>query len=415
MRGQRRAVITGIGVVAPNGIGRRAFWDSLLACRSGVGPVTLFDTIGFPPMAAGEVKDFRLGDFLNSNGLDPRRLARHTQLALVAAKFALEDAGLALDVLRTRSPFPLVMGVSTSAADVFMRHWQLQTKLGPTNVGHHMIGSGRPHAVAEALTRFLQLPLSLSTVSTACVAGTEAVARGAHLVVTGAADIAIAGAADAPITSFGMAGFLSSRLVPRIDGRDPSRVSRPFDRDRIGGFPAEGAAVLIIEELRSALSRGAPIYTEIAGWHGNCDEPDEEPSAGLSRTMGGALAGAGLTAGDVDYVCAAGPSDPVLDRVETAAIKAALGAAAYRIPVTSIKGATGNPLSAAGPLQVATAAMAMEHGLVPPTVNYEHPDPACDLDYVPGAPRRARLGAAVVNSHGLGGTNFSVVLRRVDP
>lgn len=366
-------------------------------------------------MAAGEVKGFRLEDHVPVDVADPRRLARHSQFALVAAKLAIADAGLALEDLRERSPFPLVMGVSTSAADVFMRHWQLQTRLGPMNVGHHMIASGRPHAVAEALTRFLRLPLSLSTVSTACVAGSEAVARAANMIRTGVSDIAIAGAADAPITSFGMAGFLSSRLVPAINGRDPSIASRPFDRDRIGGFPAEGAGVLVIEDLRSAISRGVRVYAEIAGSCGNSDEPGEEPSTGLAGTMEGALADAGLAAGEVDYVCAAGPSDRVLDRVETGAIKAALGPVAYRIPVSSIKGATGNPLSAAGPLQLAATAMAIARGLIPPTANYEHPDPACDLDYVPRQPRRAMVGAALVNSHGMGGTNYSVVMRRVDP
>lgn len=410
MRVQRRAVITGIGVVAPNGIGKNAFWESLLACRSGIGLVTLFDTVGFPSMAAGEVKDFRLEEHIQ-NGQKPRRLARHTQLALVATKLAIEDAGLDAGDLRTKGPIPLVMGVSTSAIEMITRNAEVMTRKGPDKVSSFLLTNGQPQGLANAISEYLHVPFHMSTVSTACTAGLEAVTRGVRLIQAGEADLVIAGAADAPINSLTMAALFSASLIPSLNGHPSSTVSRPFDRTRIGGIPAEGGAILVIENLQDALARGARIYAEAVGCNGNSDVVGEEPSAGLRRTMQDALVNAGLSSGDIDYVCAAGPSDPILDRVETDAIKAALGAFAYRIPVSSIKGVTGNPLSAGGPLQVAATAMAITQGLVPPTANYEHPDPACDLDYVPRSPRRTRVGAALVNSHGLGGSNYSIVLR----
>jgi 3-oxoacyl-(acyl-carrier-protein) synthase len=241
----------------------------------------------------------------------------------------------------------------------------------------------------------------------------DAIARASADLLAGKAEIAFAGGTDSSMDPLSVACFGAAGLVPE-NVTDPRRASRPFDRDRAGGLMSEASGVVVLEELTHALSRGATPYLEVTGYGFHADEIGGEPASGLRLTMAEALANAGRYPTDVDYVCAHGPSDSVIDRVETAMIKSVLGSHAYRIPVTSIKGVTGNPMAAAGALEVATCALIMRNGLVPPTANYQYPDPACDLDYVSGQPRIADIRCALINIHGLSGANSSLVVEKVD-
>lgn len=369
---------------------------------------THFDTQEYSVKIAGVVKDFNFTDYFQ-NQFKPSRLARQTQLALVAAKLALEDSGLTETLLRKSGPIAVMMGVNTSAVDYIEKTKERLMKFGPQRLPPTAISTVQPHAVSSSIVEMLGVNVRALTVSTACAAGLDAIARAAADLRAGKAEIAFAGGTDSSMNPLSVACFGAAGLVPK-HVTDPRRASRPFDRDRAGGLMSEASGVVVLEELTHALSRGATPYLEITGYGFHADEIGSEPATGLKLTMEEALANAGRYPADVDYVCAHGPSDSVIDRVETAMIKSVLGTHAYRIPVTSIKGVTGNPMAAAGALEVATCALIMRHGLVPPTANYQFADPDCDLDYVPGQPRRADIRCALVNVHGLGGANSSLVV-----
>ncbi|HEY8240805.1 MAG TPA: beta-ketoacyl-[acyl-carrier-protein] synthase family protein [Kiritimatiellia bacterium] len=408
---KKRVVVTGMGILAANGNGADAFWNSILKCKSGIAPIRLFDPTDFHIKVAGEVKDFDLAQFVNGH-INAKRLGRHTQLALAAAQLAIKHAGLSRDDLIRAEPIAVVVGVSTSAIDVIEGGKERMASLGPKKVSSYVVGACQPNAVASMISAYLAVRTQILTISTACPAGLDAVATAAATLREGRADIAIAGGADAPVNALTVASFGSTGLVPS-DVADPARASCPFDRNRGGGVLAEGAGMLVMETLDHALARGATPLVEITGF-GSCgDMAEDDPGTGLESAMSMALANAGRLPKDVDYVCAHGPSDPIIDRVETAMVKGALGDHAYKIPVSSIKGVTGNPLAAAGPLQIAACALAMRDGLAPPTANYETPDPACDLDCVPNKPRRMKIRRALVNIHGMGGGNSSVVVEAV--
>jgi 3-oxoacyl-[acyl-carrier-protein] synthase II len=407
-----RVVITGLGILAANGNGTEEFWSTVEAGRSGIGPITLFDAAGFPVRIAGEVKNFDLARYAETP-YKTKRLGRHTQLGIAACYMALRDAGLSVSELRRISPVVVAMGVSTSAIDVIERGKDALSAGGPTRVSPYIVSGCQPHAIASALTESLGITSTSITISTACAAGLDAIHAAATLIRAGKADVAIAGGADSPINPLTVASFGATGMVP-TDIEEPALASRPFDINRRGGIMAEGAGVLVLESLHRALGRGVRPYLELGGYGSCADRSDEDPGTGLSTAMFAALANAGCLPEEVDAIFAHGPSDPLIDRVETAMIKRVLGRHAYTIPVTSIKGVTGNPLSAAGPLQIAACALGMRRGLVPPTANHETPDPACDLDYVPRRPRHARCRRALVNVHGLGGGNSALLLERYE-
>ncbi|MBN1268494.1 MAG: beta-ketoacyl-[acyl-carrier-protein] synthase family protein [Kiritimatiellae bacterium] len=409
---RNRVAVTGLGVLAANGNGVEAFWRSLVKGQSGIGPITFFDASALPCRIAGEVKNFRPEDYFDGE-FKPRRLARFTQLVLAATRMAFDDARLDRNDLLLAAPIPIVLGVSTSAVDVIENQWSRMQKRGARAVSAITAPTGFPQAAVNAISRFLAVPTQLLTLSTACPAGLDAIATAAERIRTGRAEIAVAGGTDTPITPLTIASFAASRSMSTRND-EPARASRPFDRDRDGGVMAEGAGVVFLENLEHALARGARVYAEITGTGSQSDAPGAEPGSGLADSMHLALANAACRPDQVDYVCAHGPSDRVIDRMETESIKKALGAHARKIAVSSIKGVTGNPLSAAGPLQIVAAALSVQTGTIPPTANYEHPDPQCDLDYVPGKARRANLECVVINSHGIGGTNSSLVLQKVD-
>jgi 3-oxoacyl-(acyl-carrier-protein) synthase len=405
----RRAVVTGVGVVAPNGIGVPAFWDSLVQGRSGGGPITLFDASHLEHRIAAEVKGFDPRVHLPA-GVKWKRLARHTQFALSALELAVQDAGLTAAHLDPDRPVFVALGVSTSAIEIVeIAAHSCQTG-GVEKLKPWLVWASQPNAVTATLAERLPARVSVLTLSTACQAGMDALLAAREAVCSGRAEVAVAGGADAPITASTCASFGAGRLLSSRND-DPARASRPFDRERDGGVLAEGAGVLVIESLEHARRRGATPWLELCAGASSTDVPGSPTASGMGEAMAQALANAHLQPEQVDGVCAHGPSDLEIDRVESAMIRQVLGRRAYRIPVFSIKGVTGNPLAATGPLEVIAAGLALREATVPPTANYQYPDPDCDLDYVPEA-RRNEVDCLLVNVHGMGGGNSVIVVRK---
>jgi 3-oxoacyl-[acyl-carrier-protein] synthase II len=400
-----------VGVVAPNGIGKDSFWTSLVHGQTGIGPITLFDTEGSPCKIAGEIRDFDPAKFIAPQ-LKPKRMGRFTQLALVATDMAIEDSGLELEALRRIPRLPLFMGVGSSAVDILEEHAHRVRTLGQDKGVPYSTFAFMPHSAAATISSVLRLNTEPVTISTACAAGLDSVGLAFAAVRSGRCDLAIAGGADAPITQLCFASFAAARLVP-TEALDPRKASRPFDLGRTSGVISEGAGVVILENLDHARARNHEAYLELNGYGMSMDPSLDDHYGGMAEAIRMALANAGKRPCDVDFICAHGPGHPVMDRIETGILKEVFGAHAYSIPVSSIKGNTGNPLAAAGVHQVVATSLAFRHGLIPPTANLERPDPDCDLDIVTGAPRLARLHCALINTHGLGGRNGSLVVGRV--
>ena len=409
---RNRVVITGIGVLAPNGIGLDAFWDSVLHCRSGIGPITLFDASKFKTQIAGEVTGFDPADYIEPE-LKPKRMARHTQLAYAATMMALKDAGLEINNLSLPSPTPVVIGVSTSAIDVIESVHFAVERGTPNRAPVSSAAASIPQAAANTIADRIGACANATTVSSACPSGLDALADAAAMIRSGEVEAAVAGGADAPITPLTLASFIGSGLVSASNG-EPETASRPFDLNRESGVLAEGAGMFVLENWERALARGARSYVEIEGYGKQRDTDREKPASGLFDSMRLALANAGRSIDDVDYISAYGPGDPTLDAAEVAVIKQLFGARAYEIPVTSIKGVTGNPLGASGPLQVAACALAIRDRRIPPTANLKSFDPSCDLDFVPGQARTGKIDCALINVRGIGGSASTLVLCRPD-
>ncbi len=409
---RNRVVITGMGVLAPNGIGLDAFWDSVLHCRSGIGPITLFDASKFRTQVAGEIKDFDPAHYIEPE-LKPKRMARHTQLAYAATMMALEDAGLEINNLSLPSPTPVVIGVSTSAIDVIESVYFAVERGSPNRAPVSSAAASIPQAAANTIADRIGACANATTVSSACPSGLDALADAAAMIRSGEVEAAVAGGADAPITPLTLASFIGSGLVSASNG-DPETASRPFDLTRESGVLSEGAGMFVLENWERALARGARSYVELEGYGKQRDTDREKPAYGLLDSMRLALANAGRSIDDVDYISAYGPGDRTLDAAEVAVIKQLFGARAYEIPVTSIKGVTGNALGASGPLQVAACALAIRDGRIPPTANLTSFDPSCDLDFVPGRARRGKIDCALINVRGIGGSASTLLLRRPD-
>jgi 3-oxoacyl-[acyl-carrier-protein] synthase II len=406
-----RVVITGMGILAPNGIGLDAFWQSLLAGRSGIGPITLFDASDLKSRIAGEVKGFDPLNYIEPE-MKPKRMARHTQFAYAATMMALEDAGLQITDRDLPSPTPVVVGVSTSAMDIIERSIADFDRVGLHGVSPAAVGALTPQAAANVVADRIGTRAHAATVSSACPSGLDAIALAANMIRSGDAELAIAGGADAPITKHTFAAFIASGLNSCRNG-EPEKASRPFDLERDSGVISEGAGMFVLEDLERARARGASIYLEIRGYARQRDNI-EEPASGLFDSMKLALANAAHTEDDVDYISAYGPGHPVLDTAEVKYIKKVFGQRAYSIPISSIKGVTGNPLAAGGPLQIAACALSLRDQIIAPTANYEVADPDCDLDFVPLKPRKAKLDCILMNVRGIGGSASSLVVDRID-
>ncbi len=411
MRRRNRVVITGMGVLAPNGTGLKAFWKSLVAGESGIGPITLFDASGLKSRIAGEVKGFDPRDYFEPQ-MKPRRMARHTQLAYAATMLALEDAGFDREYLQLPSPTPVIVGVSTSALDVIERVFHHVSGSRPDRISPFALGASKPQAAANVIADRIGRSASASTISSACPSGLDAVATAAAMIRRGEVELAIAGGADAPVTPLAMASFAASGLSS-FRNLSPRTASRPFDLSRDSGVISEGSGILVLENLEYAEARGARAYCEIVGFDTQRDTSPDQPASGLEQSMRFALSNARCAPGDIDYISAYGPGHPLLDAAEIAVIKRVFGAHAYSISISSIKGVTGNPLAAAGPFQIAACALSFINQLIPPTANYETPDPSCDLDVVPNCARKASLNRALVNVRGMGGGASTMVLERL--
>ncbi|MFT5239341.1 MAG: 3-oxoacyl-[acyl-carrier-protein] synthase II [Candidatus Promineifilaceae bacterium] len=411
MRTKNRIAITGLGIVAPNGIGVDAFWESVLNGKSGIGPISLFDPVDFPVQIAGEVSNFDVRDYVDGN-VNPKRMGRHTQLALAATRLAMREAGLEIEDLQAGKAPALVMGVSSSAFDVIEKGKDRMASAGVRHVSPYVVSASQPNAISNVIAQHLAISSYTETISSACTAGLMAIGKGADLIRSGREQVVLAGGTDAPVTPFAVASFAASGMIPtRTD--DPATASRPFDLYRSGGVMSEGACIVVLESLSHALARGARPIALIRSHGVYQDEPGSEPASGLSESMASAVANAGLYPEDIDYICAHGPSDPIMDRVEMEAVKKVFGAHAYSTALSSIKGVTGNPLSAAGPMSLSACALAFRDGYLPPTANFTERDPECDLDCVPNQPRAASLRFALVNIHGMGGGNCTVALEKV--
>ena len=407
---RNRVVITGMGILAPNGIGIEPFWESILEGRSGIGPITLFDADGFKSRIAGEVKDFDPDDYIEPE-LKPKRMARHTQLAYAATMMALRDAGL-IDSPDIPSPLPIIIGVSMNAMDVIEKALFSTNRHGPNRMAPTTAAASIPSAPASVIADRIGDWTNATAVSSACTSGIDAIADAFSLIRSGDVDLAIAGGTDAPITPLVMGSFIASGLSScRND--EPQKASRPFDVDRDSGVISEGACVFVLEQLERAEGRGARSYLEITSYAKRRDRSTLEPGSGLEYSMQLALTNGAMQPSDIDYVSAYGPGHPELDAAEARVLKNVFGERLGQIPVSSIKGVTGNALSAGGPFQLASCALAVRDQLVPPTTNCDVPDLACDFDLVQFRPRRANVDTALVNVRGLGGSASTMLISRL--
>ena len=412
-RGRPRVVITGMGMLSPLGNTVEESWENMMVGRSGITRITQFDASELPTQIAGEVKNFVARDHMDFK--EARRMSRASQLTVAAARMALADAGLPEQV-----PDPDRTGVlvGTAAGGMERAFEEMDTfrargSRAVSPFGMTMFLCNMPTHHVSLLTGSTG---PLSTIVAACATGTQTIGEGAELIRRGAADMMLAGGVEGLIHVSAIVGFGAMRALSTRYNDSPERASRPFDKDRDGFILAEGAAIVVLERLDKALERGARIYGEMLGHASSSDAyhvaaPDPE-ARGAIRAMQWALDDAGLTPRDVDYINAHGTSTPINDATETLAIKRLFGERAYEVPISSTKSAMGHAMGAAGTIESIFTLLGLERGLIPPTWNYETPDPECDLDYVPNAPRPASIRIALKNSFGLGGQNACLVLGR---
>jgi len=403
-------VITGMGVLAANGTGLDEFWSTLLAGKSGIGPITLFDASDLPSRIAGEVKEFDPVKYISRES-KPKRLARTTQLALASTNMAVHDAKLSQNI-NSGYPIHVIAGVSYSALDIIDKQMDIMKRKGPESVASHVVFTSTPQAVAGSICSYLGIATNSSTISTACAAGLDAIGAAYALIREGVTDVAIAVGADAPISPFGFASFASAGISSLMNDH-PEKASRPFDVKTKTGVIAEGAGSVVIENLEHAKARGVKPYAEITGYANSNDAPNSEHASGFRESIQQALANASKRSSDLDYICAHGPGHPQLDHTESVILRDILGIHASRVPVSSIKGCTGNPLAAAGPLQTIATALCFRHNRLPPNANLTDADTGCDLDYIMTSPRHANIRCALINTHGVGGTNSSLILEAI--
>jgi 3-oxoacyl-[acyl-carrier-protein] synthase II len=408
----RRVAITGIGAVTPLGNDAKSTWEAALAGQSGVDYIRAFDASGFPVEIAGEVKDFNPEGLASSKDL--RRLDRNVLFALAAAKEALEDAGVnGYDPERVG----VVVGSGVGGFNQLLEQYDILKERGPDRVSPMFL----PNVLVDSASGQLAIELGIRgpnyAVVSACATGSHTIGEGAELIRGGLADGVLAGGTEACIHPLILAGFISMRGLAGANG-DPTKASRPFDATREGFVMAEGAGVMMLEDLEAAQARGASIYAEVLAYGASNDAyhmaaPDPA-SLGVIEMMRAALARGGIEPEEVDYINAHGTSTPLGDAAETKAIKEVFGEHAYELAVSSTKSVMGHTFGAAGAVEAIVCALAIRDGILPPTINYANPDPDCDLDYVPNEAREAHVRVALSNAMGLGGHNGCVLLGRVD-
>jgi 3-oxoacyl-[acyl-carrier-protein] synthase II len=405
----RKVVVTGIGPVTPVGVGRADFWDALVAGRSGIGKVTLFDATEFPVRIGGEVKDFDPTAWMDRKAA--RRTDRVVHLAVAAARLAWDDAGQPqVDPQRAA----VVVSTGVGGLQTMEDQVRILAERGPGRVSAFTVPAMMPNAASGQIAMELGFSGPNACITTACAAGAHGVGEAYRYVKHGMADLAVAGGTEAAITPLALAAFAQMQALSR--NPDPAQASRPFDGNRDGFVLAEAAGILILEEEERARARGATIYAEVAGYGTSADAfhitQPEPQGAGAVIAMQMALTDAGEEAEAVDYINAHGTSTQLNDAAETRAIKKALGDHAHRVAISSTKSMTGHMVGAAGAAEAAVSALAIHEGVIPPTTNYETPDPDCDLDYVPNEARKHDVRLALSNAFGFGGQNAVLAFRR---
>ena len=415
LRSRTRVVVTGLGAVTPAGTNVPAFWESMLAGRSGIDRIASFDTTDFPCKFAGEITEFVPADFMDRKAA--RRMGRFSQLMVAAAGEAIADASLDLEA-QNRDRVGVIVGnggggypgIQEAAYTLFKRGGMRMDPLFFSKQLANMAG-------AQVAMQF-GLRGYNGTIVTACAAGTQAIGEAALMIRTGRADVILAGGCEAGISELGLAGFCVMKAVTSFEG-DPAKASRPFDAARDGFVPCEGAGAVVLESDEHARRRGARAYAEVAGFGCTSDAfhvvAPPEGGEGAARAMQEALDDAGVHADEVGYINAHATSTPAGDAAETSAIKTVFGERAYQVPISATKSLIGHGLGASGGMETVAAIKTLETGFAHPTINLENPDPTCDLDYIPEGQRRVDPRVVMKNSFGFGGQNSCLVLSRYEP
>ncbi|CAE6697157.1 beta-ketoacyl-ACP synthase II [Nitrospira defluvii] len=409
----RRVVITGLGLVTPLGTGVDKTWKALCAGESGIGRITRFDPTGYDAQIAGQVKDFDPAQFIEKKEI--KKMDTFIHYAVGASQLAVDDANLTVSP-EEATRVGVYIGSGIGGLGSIEHYHDVLKEKGPGRVSPFFI----PMTIINLASGQVAIRVGAkgpnSCAVTACATGNHCIGDAYRLIQRNDADVMIAGGAEAAITPLGVAGFASAKALS-FRNSEPTKASRPFDKDRDGFVLGEGAGVVVLEELEHARARGARIYAELIGYAMNSDAyhitaPPEE-GEGAVRCMEMALKDAGVAKTDIGYINAHGTST-MADAIETKAIKHVFGEQAYRIPVSSTKSMTGHLLGAAGGIEAVFSILALHHGILPPTINLDHPDPACDLDYVPNQARPAKIQVALSNSFGFGGVNACLIFRRCD-
>ena len=407
-----RVVVTGLGIISPIGVGTAENWSSILRGRSGIGTIASFDASDHPVRIAGEVRDFDPNLFFDKKEI--KKVDRFTQLALAASQMALEDSGFRIDD-DNGDNVGVVVGVGMGGIATIEEVTAIYHESGLRRVSPFFV----PRLIANMAPGMIAIRFGCRGVNyvttSACASGGHAVGEAFRLVASGRQEMVLAGGSEAPITPLGVGGFAVMRALSTRN-EEPERASRPFDRGRDGFVIGEGAGMLVVESLDSARARGARVYAEIVGYGANADayhmtSPAPE-GRGAAQCMRLALRDAGASIDEVDYINAHGTSTPYNDVNETTAVKIVFGDHAKELAISSTKSMTGHLLGGAGGIEAAYTALAVHEGVLPPTINYEEPDPECDLDYVPNRAREATVDAVLSNSFGFGGTNATLLLTR---
>jgi 3-oxoacyl-[acyl-carrier-protein] synthase II (EC 2.3.1.41) len=410
---KRRVVVTGLGAVTPVGNDVDTAWRNIIEGVSGIGPMTRVDPADFPAKVAAEVKDFQIDDFIQPR--EARKMDRFTHFAVASSLMAVRDAGLEITEENAHR-IGVWIGSGIGGMETYEKQFEIFQQRGYKRVSPFFVPMMIPNMAAGQVSILLGAKGVNSCTVTACATGTNSIGDAFKVIQRGDADVMIAGGTEAPITKLAIAGFCANTALSL--NPDPKTASRPFDKERDGFVIGEGAGIVVLEELAHALSRGARIYAEVAGYGSTGDAyhitaPAPEGEGG-ARAMNMALRDAGLRPEEIDYINAHGTGTPFNDKFETAAIKEVFGPHAYRISVSSTKSMTGHMLGAAGAVEAIFTVKAIREGILPPTMNLQNPDPDCDLDYVPNESRKKEIRAALSNSFGFGGHNAVLAFRKFE-
>ncbi len=412
---RKRVVVTGMGVVSPLGANLAKTWEGVVQGRSGIGPITKFDASKFRTRIAGEVHDFDPRAHFSVREL--RRLDTFCQYGLVAAREAVADAGLSFSEDNLAERTAVIIGSGIGGMTTVVKQALVLHERGPNRVSPFLIPMILPESAASMVAIEFGLKGPNMAVTSACATGTNAIGESYRMLQLGVADVALCGGAEAGVIPISVSGFGAMRAISERND-EPEKASRPFDRDRDGFVIGEGAGVLVLETLEHARARGARIYAELIGYASNDDAyhitAPAENGAGAAACMRQAMMDAGIAPEEIDYINAHGTSTPLNDVTETHAIKAAFGDHAYRVAISSTKSMTGHLLGAAGAVEAALSVMAICENIAPPTINLDHPDPECDLDYVPHQARSMEIRIALSNSFGFGGHNACLIFRQLE-